>query len=153
MMLKNVLVPLDGSQVSERALEYARQIIDPEGKLTLLTVIDMPDYPAAMFYPAGIATYELSKETAQNELVPQAQEYLKRIAETLTEKGLQDVRTEAVIGEPACSIVEQADKLDVDAIVMSTHGRTGVSRWLFGSVANKVLNSTERPIFIVPVKR
>ncbi|GAB4308232.1 MAG: universal stress protein [Phototrophicales bacterium] len=152
-MLKNILVPLDGSQVAERALDYAEQIIDPEGKLTLLTVIDVPDYPAAMFYPAGIATYELSKETAQNELIPQAQEYLKKIASNLMQKGLQNVRTEAVIGEPASSIVEKADQLAVDAIVMSTHGRTGVSRWLFGSVANKVLNSTERPIFIIPVKR
>jgi nucleotide-binding universal stress UspA family protein len=152
-MFKNILVPLDGSQVSEEALQYAKEIVDPQGKLTLITVIDMPDYPAAMFYPAGIATYELSKETAQNELVPQAQDYLNRMAAHLKELGLENVRTEAVIGEPACAIVEEADKVDADAIVMSTHGRTGVSRWLFGSVANKVLNSTKRPIFIVPVKR
>lgn len=150
-MLKHILVPLDGSDVAEQALEYARQVTDSDGKITLLTVVDMPDYPATMFYPAGIASYEITRETAEDQLVPQAASYLDKAAENLRRGGYHVV-TETVIGEAASTIVEQAEERDVDAIVMSTHGRSGLSRWLFGSVANKVLNSTHKPIFIVPAK-
>lgn len=150
-MLTNVLVPLDGSEVAEKAIDYARQITDRGGQIILLTVVDMPDYPATMFYPAGIAAYEITRETAEDELVPQADSYLHKMAESLRQAGFR-VTTETVIGEPACAIVEKADERDVQAIVMSTHGRSGLGRWLFGSVANKVLNATNRPIFIVPVR-
>lgn len=151
-MLNHVLVPLDGSEVAERALDYARRVIPDKGQITLLTVIDMPEYPATMFYPAGVASYEATREDAQNQMIPQAEDYLKKTADSLRAAGYE-VFVRAVIGEPATTIVEQADEYDVDAIVMSTHGRSGLSRWLFGSVASKVLDATHRPIFIVPVKR
>ncbi|MFW5708705.1 MAG: universal stress protein [Chloroflexota bacterium] len=151
-MLKHILVPLDGSEVSERALEFARQVVGRDGRITLLTVVDLPEYPTAMFYPAGIASYDVNVEKMQDQLVPQADAYLQKTADTLRAAGYH-VDLTTVIGEPASSIVEQADEYNVDAIVMSTHGRSGLSRWLFGSVANKVLSGTRRPILIVPVKR
>ena len=55
-------------------------------------------------------------------------------------------------GDPATVIVETAQKLHVDAIVMSTHGRSGLSRWLFGSVTQKVLAASCCPVFVIPAK-
>lgn len=54
------------------------------------------------------------------------------------------------VGEPAHTILQVASELDVDLIIMSTHGRSGVSRWLFGSVTGRVLSMAPRPVLIVP---
>ena len=62
------------------------------------------------------------------------------------------IRTRLAEGQPAERILEQAEELAVDAIVMSTHGRSGVSRWVFGSVAQKVLSGASCPIFIIPLR-
>lgn len=151
-MFKHVLVPLDGSEIAEKALGYARHITDPDGgRITLLTALDVPEYPPAMYYPAGVATYEINQQTMNEQIIPQAQEYLLRMAQSLKDAGY-NVQVEAIIGEPAMTIVEHAEKHSVEAIVMSTHGRTGFSRWLFGSVALKVLGSACCPVFIIPAR-
>ena len=62
------------------------------------------------------------------------------------------VGVEVHVGEPANVIVETAERLKVDAIVMSTHGRSGLSRWLFGSVTNKVLSANVCPVYVIPSK-
>jgi nucleotide-binding universal stress UspA family protein len=87
--------------------------------------------------------------TMIDRLMPQANQYLDKIATALQEDGWQ-VQTEAVVGEPAYAIIEKSEELNVDAIVMSTHGRSGISRWLFGSVTSKVLGSVDRPVFVIP---
>jgi nucleotide-binding universal stress UspA family protein len=151
-MLHRILVPLDGSSVSEEALGYARQVVAHGDTIDLLTVVDTPEYPASMFYPAGLPTYDLTRQDVQGEVVPQAEQYLGKIADSLRAEGFV-VHIRVVIGEPAAIIVEQAEEDAVDAIVMSTHGRSGISRWLFGSVANKVLSISHIPVFIVPVRQ
>ena len=150
-MLKHTLVPLDGSEIAEYALEYVSQITDPsDGRITLLTAIDVPEYPATAFYPTVVA-YEANQETVTEQLVPQAHDYLNTAADTLRKSGFK-VEMEAVIDDPATAIVEAAKRLNVDAIVMCTHGRSGIGRWLFGSVTHKVLGSTHCPVFVVPMK-
>jgi nucleotide-binding universal stress UspA family protein len=151
-MFKHVLIPLDGSDVAEKALDYARQVTDPEGRIMLLSAIDVPQYPASTFHPAGVVAYNTSQEVVVEDLLPQAEEYLKKIAESLRRSGYK-VEIEATVGEAAMTIVERAKSLNVDVIVMSTHGRSGISRWLFGSVASKVLGSTHCPVLIVPAKQ
>ncbi len=151
-MFKHVLIPLDGSEIAEKAIDYARHITDPNGgHITLLTALDVPEYPPAMYYPAGVAAYEINQQTMNEQVIPQAQEYLQRIAESFKDAGYI-THIEAIIGDPAQTIVEHAEKHEADAIVMSTHGRTGFSRWLFGSVALKVLGSARCPVFIIPAR-
>lgn len=150
-MLNKVLVPLDGSELSYRAVEYARRILKENGCIVLLTVVDLPDYPGMSYYPVGVVSYEMRADELYERMLPQAQKYLSDIAETLRADGY-GVEIIALTGDPANIIVEEADKSDVDAIVMSTHGRSGLSRWLLGSVTHKVLNATHRPMFIVPMK-
>ena len=149
-MLTHVLVPIDGSELAERALEYARQIVDAEnGKITLLTAIDVPEYSVVPFYPMP-GTYNLL-DMLDQDIVPKTKDYLSKIAETLQKEGYT-VNVEAVIGDAADVIVERAKDLNTQAIVMSTHGRSGISRWLLGSVANKVLGSAPCPVFIIPMR-
>jgi len=151
-MLKHVLVPLDGSEVAERALTYIREIVDPNaGRITLLSVLDIPvEYPMLAYHPVAVA-YEKDSEYVQAQAIPAANEYLNHVAESYRNMGYI-VEVESVIGDPASVIVEYAEDREVDAIMMSTHGRTGISRWIFGSVAGKVLASTPCPVFIVPMR-
>ena len=145
-MLKNVLVPLDGSKLAEAALEHALNIVEPKGKITLVSAIEVPDVPIYGYYPpASVPDYEEAKDN----LLPYARHYLQGIADNLTEHGFS-VRIEAEIGDPAQVITEIAQKHQVNAIVMSTHGRSGLSRWLFGSVTNKVLSAKPCPVYVIP---
>lgn len=146
-MLKHVLVPLDGSQLAEDALEHARTIVDPNGKITLVAAVDVPEIPIYGYYPTVTVEYK----AALNEMVPQAKTYLESVAKRIASDHLT-VAIEAEIGEPADVITAAAEKYHVDAIVMSTHGRSGWGKWLFGSVTNKVLSAQPCPVYVVPSK-
>jgi nucleotide-binding universal stress UspA family protein len=148
-MLDHVLVPLDGSELSASAIPHAQRLLGPSGKMTLLTAFDVQDFPVYTYYPTPLLVETADFERATKELLPKAREHLEKIAEPLRSVGL-DVRVIAELGEPAALIVDTAVKLNVDAIVMSTHGRSGFSRWLFGSVTNKVLSATHCPVYVVP---
>ncbi|MBI5671328.1 MAG: universal stress protein [Chloroflexi bacterium] len=147
-MLQHVLVPLDGSKLAEAALDHAVNILCPGGRITLLSAVDVPEVPVYGYYPpATVPDYQSTVE----ELVPQARQYLEEIAKQVNQPELT-ICVEAEIGEPAHVIAEVAARLKVDAIVMSTHGRSGLSRWLFGSVTNKVLATRCCPVYVIPSK-
>lgn len=148
-MLKHVLVPLDGSKLAEEALDHAVNILCPGGSITLLAAVDVPEVPVYGYYPpATVPDFQSTVE----ELVPQAKQYLEQVASRVRTPDLT-VCVEAQIGEAAQVIAETAARLKVDAIVMSTHGRSGLSRWLFGSVTNKVLGTRCCPVYVVPSKQ
>ena len=145
-MLKHVLVPLDGSKLAEDAIKHALDLLGPGGKITLISAVDVPEVPIYGYYPP---TTVPDYESAKDDLLPQAKTYLQGIAGGLADKGVT-IAIEAEVGEPAHVITEFAQKLHVDAIVMSTHGRSGLSRWLFGSITNKVLSAKPCPVYVVP---
>ncbi|MFQ3567159.1 MAG: universal stress protein [Aggregatilineales bacterium] len=151
-MLKHVLVPLDGSTLSQTALEHAVRILDPNGKMTLLTVVEAPSVPIYDFYPTP-TTVVTEYSNAVHDATPYATEYLERLAKKLQEQHQLQVEIEVDMGEPAALIIEAATRLNVDAIVMSTHGRSGLGRWLFGSVTQKVLSGSTRPVMVIPGQR
>jgi nucleotide-binding universal stress UspA family protein len=145
-MLKHVLVPLDGSQVAEKALKYALDIVDPQGTITLVSAVDVPEVPLYGYYtPINVPDYQKAVE----EMAPAAKKYLDSVAAQFGESAIRFM-TEAHVGDPAEVIITTAEKYGVDAIVMSTHGRSGLSRWIMGSVTNKVLNARTCPVFVVP---
>ena len=145
-MLNHVLVPLDGSMLAEEALKHALKIVERKGKITLISAVEVPDVPVYGYYPpVSVPDYEKTK----SELLPYARHYLEGIARRLQEHDVKVV-FEAVVGDPAEVITKTAEKYQVDAIVMSTHGRSGISRWLFGSVTNKVLGAKVCPVFVIP---
>ena len=77
-----------------------------------------------------------------------ALEYLAPLAEELRRRGIR-VRTQVRRGEPVDEIVDCAREVDADLIAMTTHGRSGLGRWLFGSVAEAVLRQAEIPVFLM----
>jgi nucleotide-binding universal stress UspA family protein len=82
----------------------------------------------------------------------QAERYLDRIAKGLQKKGLK-VGTAVLLGRPAEEITVFAEQTDVDLIVMASHGRSGPSRWAYGSVADKVFRGSNAPVLMVRASR
>jgi nucleotide-binding universal stress UspA family protein len=149
-MLQHVLVPLDGSRLAEEALQYAMAIVDPNGLVTLVSAVEVETVPS--YGPELMPLVRTSVpdyQEAIDHMVPRANSYLRSVADSLRERGLR-VDIEARLGEPASVIVEIARERNVDAIVISTHGRSGLGRFLFGSVTTKVLETARRPVFVVP---
>ena len=141
-MSKKVLVPIDGSPQSDTALEYAlEEFADDE--ITVIHVIDPID--AGYSAPVGMpGSSEEWYESAQNEseaLFEEAQEMADQHGVTLD--------TAEELGRPSRTIVEYADENDFDQIVMGSHGRSGVSRILLGSVAETVVRRATVPVTVV----
>jgi nucleotide-binding universal stress UspA family protein len=149
-MLAHVLIPLDGSPLAESALEYALKLVKPDGKITLLSVIQIPEYPVYDLYPipATIPSYDMTFD----QLLPGAKTYLEKIAENLKVTTDLEVEIKIETGDPAALICDTADEIGAETIVMSTHGRSGLGRWFFGSVTSKVLMGTHCPVLVVPQK-
>lgn len=135
----HLLVPLDGSELAEKALKSAAQIAaamaqragdGPAVRLVLLRVAS----PMAI-----LAADPLLYDEMIHLGVDEAQTYLNLAATTLSVAPVV-VETVVVTGSPADAIVHYAEDNQVDLIVMSSHGRTGSSRWVYGSVAEKVMH-------------
>jgi nucleotide-binding universal stress UspA family protein len=148
-MYSHILVPLDGSGISEEALSEAKKMLSDGGKITLVTAVDVPELPAHSFDLYGGVI--LSDSETQRQMEDWAKNYLDSTAAALSDEGFK-VNKVVVVGDPAKIISETAVLEKVDAIVMTTHGRSGVSRWLFGSITNKVLSIAPRPVLVVPSK-
>ena len=147
--ITRLVVPLDGSPRAEAALPVATAISRRLGTpISLLRVVD----PAVLMPPAvgmGEAIpFEIYDE-AEKELELEARRYLETMAQTLREQGLP-VAISVPMG-PAASSIEEATSLG-DVLVLSSHERTGVRRWLLGSVAEKLSREDESPVILVPAR-
>jgi nucleotide-binding universal stress UspA family protein len=148
-MYKRILVPLDGSKLAECALPYAEELAKGCGteEVILVSVTErVPGY-RAVEDPSQPLGQRLVPEAAGKKERP-AQKYLSRIADGMKAKGIK-VDTEVLIGDPAGEIVTYAVDPGCDIIVMSSHGRSGPSRWAYGSVADKVFRATCVPVLMV----
>ena len=145
-MLNKVLVPLDGSDLSVTAIEHAKSVI-PEGATVILLMVIEP-INAMVYADAGSSIF-VNPDLPDPEAV--SRNILNRHATTLTDKG-HTIETLVIKGDPATSILDFAESAEVDAIIMTTHGRTGIERWLMGSVTQKVLGHAKCPVFVIPAK-
>lgn len=139
-----VLVPVDGSNHSEKAFKYVLDNI-PESKIILLNVIN----PVSIIGDDDDDYFDL--ETYQNEIKRQrkrAEKMLEDYRSTAMEQGIE-VETILTTGKPARQILETADTIDIDQIVMGSRGRSGIGRVLFGSVAETVTRRATVPVTIV----
>lgn len=141
-MYAKILVPLDGSDSAEKVLPYARSLSSAlKLPVELLAVIDLSEMAAHV--SAGKARYLDSMIEAG---VRSSKEYLQRIARTFTGA---NVKCSIEKGRPHEVIAERA-AADKNALVsMATHGRSGLNRWLLGSVTEKVLRTTSSPLLLV----
>ena len=141
-MYEKILVPLDGSALAELAIRHAQEVArGTRSEILLLQAVNlpMPVVPEAVLAPDGKWLAEAKKDAAR---------YLDGIAGPLREAGMR-VRTLLDERPPADAILHVATREDVDLIVMSTHGRGGLSRLLMGSVAESVFRATPRTVMLV----
>lgn len=148
MKIQNILVPLDGSELSLSALEHATHLAKAMGgRLSLLRVgtsltadaLGIPELSQAFMA-------ELTMQQARTDIA--LTQYLEGLAGPLREQGLEvEVLVES--GDPATRIVEIAESEKVDLVVMSSHGRSGLKRWIYGSVAERVLHHVRCSLMVV----
>lgn len=145
-MAEHVLVPLDRSEQAKKSFEWALDEFG-DARLTLLHVIE----PLNMRYVEEARKQsgeELTPEESYERVVDDAEEFLSRFVEKAEESGIEASYDHAV-GKPSREIVDYADEHDVDHIVVGSHGRSGVSRILLGSVAEKVARRSSVPVTVV----
>lgn len=146
---KKVLVPLDGSKLAECILPHVEELARHNmiEEVILVSVTErIPGYRPITDYSKP--QEERLVPEAVGKLERQAQKYLNRIAKGLETKGIK-VRTEVLLGNPAEEIAIYAETKGCDLIVMASHGRSGISKWAFGSVADKVFRASRVPILMV----
>jgi nucleotide-binding universal stress UspA family protein len=132
-----ILVPLDGSQMAEAAIAPALEMAQAGSALILMRAAESRILPGTDVIDAQI------------QVVREAEEYLAGVKAKLEKTGAKGIETHVWYGPAAPAIVEAAKLQKVDVIVMSTHGRSGLGRIIFGSVAESVLRGTRVPIFLV----
>jgi nucleotide-binding universal stress UspA family protein len=145
MNIRRILVPVDFSAGALQGLEYATDLLSAgKAELIVLHVVE-PVYYAT---PADLygASANLSMLLEEQQRV--AAEQLALLARRLKQRRIR-VRTVLQTGSPYQIIIETAEKLAVDLIVMATHGRTGLSHLLMGSVAEKVVRAAQCPVLTV----
>lgn len=147
----NMLVTLDGSELAEKVLSHVKELAEHLGPksadITLLRVCEL-FFPPYTYPPPTPLSWEEYLEYETKRCTEICQTYLSKVEEQLKSDGL-NVRSIVPTGTPANVIVDYANKSAVDLIVMATHGRTGLSRWALGSVADKVVTGATSPIFLV----
>ncbi len=149
MAYKHILVPLDGSAFAEMALKDALSLAQAyQSKISLVRVVEPPHLLSAQLALESAAAFlELGTLLAQ-----EAQEYLAQKQQALQSEGYE-VGTLVMEGDViANQILTAAEQIGADVIVMSTHGRSGIQRWVFGSVAERVLHHAALPVLLVRVK-
>lgn len=135
-MFERILVPLDGSEVAETILPYVEGLAAThKAKIVLLRVALAHTLPGQDEIKAEVS------------VVREAEDYLKGVEERLRKKGF-DVESHVRYGKGAEEIVDFCQEPNIDAVAMFTHGRTGIGRWLLGSVAEKVVRHCPIPTLL-----
>jgi nucleotide-binding universal stress UspA family protein len=144
-MYKRVLIPLDGSSLAEQALPHAiAQARHFQAELILLKVVE----PFAHARGMSLSDLEQIRQQAHT----WAREYLESLAADIQEQGVL-VQKATIDGRPHTGIAEFAESNRVDLIVISTRGQSGLSRWLMGSVADRVVRGATVPVLMVRTRK
>lgn len=136
-MYKKILVPLDGSELAECVLPHVEAIAKGCG---VHNVIFVSVVEPVHFYGGG--------EWIESQDMDSTRGYLEHIASQTTYDGV-NVQSQVLSGKAADTIADYATKSEVDLIIMSSHGRSGPSRWAHGSVADRVLRASCGPVLMV----
>jgi nucleotide-binding universal stress UspA family protein len=141
-MFQKILICLDGSDLSEQILPYATEVARRFG--SQITLLEVTAPPSAVVEPATGYFHASSPDKIQRR-EDEANEYLQGIARRVRRQGLTvDLLT--LPGDPGRAIVEYAAENEIDLIALGTHGRSGLSRLAFGSVAEHVIKESGLPV-------
>ncbi len=146
-ILNKVLVPLDGSKEAEVVIPYVEELASKlKAEILLLQAVARGYQPLSEYTALTERQFKSDKATTED--------YLNNIAAQLKKKGMvvtTEVRPIVQEGRAADEIIDFASQIRADFVAMSTHGRSGVRRWVFGSVAERVLREGNTPLLLVKV--
>lgn len=144
--ITKVLIPLDGSETAEVVLPYIEDMaIKMALEVTLVRVVKIGG--ALDAYSDGYTYFGVPDLEAELEV--EATEYIKGVADKLKAKGLK-VGWKVMKGAPAICITDIARDTPHDLIALATHGRSGLTRWVIGSVAEALVRSSGDPVIVIP---
>jgi nucleotide-binding universal stress UspA family protein len=141
-LINKILLPLDGSELGEAAIPYAEKLASAlNAEIVLLQFVAV----TVMETMSSNAIMEQEKALKTAAII-----YLNNMATRLKDKGLNvSIAVDEGLGSAANHIIDFAEANGIDLIAMSTHGRSGISRWVFGSITDKVLHSGNTPVLAV----
>jgi nucleotide-binding universal stress UspA family protein len=144
-LVERVLLPLDGSERGEVAVPYVRELINKLGvEVILFGVVAAGQHIRTV----GGLDYILYPEAELELVKSEAKEYLDRVHRRLKGKGALRVELK-VSDDVAGEIIRFADKAKASLIAISAHGHSGIEKWVFGSVANKIVQASKIPVLVV----
>jgi nucleotide-binding universal stress UspA family protein len=146
----SIIVPLDGSATAEQALPLAGELARALSlEMLLLRAVPLP----TMYVGGGFAMDNAQvMQVALTAAEAEAKEYLSRAAQAQRRAGVAGVSQRVLIGHPANAILDTAHSVPGSMTVMTSHGRSGVGRWLLGSVADHVVRHSHGPVLLVRAK-
>lgn len=144
-ILSKILVALDGSKESASIIPYIAELASKIRAEVILLQVIAPDYH---IYAAGGPEYGVYAEQQIESMKKFARDYLEEILVKLKQKEIA-AKAEIILGTAAETIINFADQANVGLVAMTTHGRSGVSRWAIGSVAERVLRVGNTPLLLV----
>ena len=152
-MYRRILVPLDGSAFAEQALNHAQHVaLAGQSEIHLLSVAPLlEDQSLAVvdLYPVYVyRDYLVDHNMELERITTELNGYLDQLSARVQAAGYKAVSA-IRFGQPADEIITYAAKSGCDLIAMSTHGRSGIGRWVYGSVADKVLHAAQIPLVLV----
>jgi nucleotide-binding universal stress UspA family protein len=144
-VLRSIIVPLDGSELAESVLPTAVKF----ARLFNVGMVLFRTYelPASAYY--GRENYRPNYEELKNRVKEQAQDYLDKRIEAIKAEGVQRVSSVLIEGSGPNEIIDYARKTPNALITMCTHGRSGVKRWVLGSVTEKVVRHSGDPVLVM----
>jgi len=145
-MYKKILVPMDGSALAENAIPHVEAIATGchVTDVVLIRVLEhLPVSSGGRYLPTGKVLQDI-----EDGMKKEAKEYLDFMQRRLKDKGIT-AQTDILVGKSAEVIADYAEKNDVDLIVMTTHGFSGVTRWAMGNTADRLLHTSCVPVLMV----
>lgn len=145
MPYQHILVPIDDSPIAYAAMEHAQDIAQAfDAQITLVSVVAIDPFVGVDFYKVAPSITDHIFEAEKN-----AEGRLQDLKQTLEQRGF--VVNTRIIREvpPAIGIVTIADEVNADLIIMGSHGRSGLKKFILGSVAQEVLTQSRLPVLIV----
>ena len=147
-MYKKIMVPLDGSKLAECVFPHLETVV--KGCESPEVIVVQAVEPLSVPYGREVLQFtslEQVKAFETHQKV-EAEKYLKEIVARLEKTGV-NVKADVIYGKAGESLSDYATKNDVDLVIIATHGRSGISRWVWGSVADRLVRSVCEPVLMV----
>jgi nucleotide-binding universal stress UspA family protein len=149
-MYKKIMVPLDGSELAECVLPHLEAVARgcQIATIVIVRVVD-PDLPPASFIAGGeFGLYKADWDQLRRHRESEAENYLKELQSRLNYSWVK-VQSRVLVGKVAETLADYATSNGVDLILIASHGRSGISRWVLGSVADRLLRAACVPVLMI----